>query len=333
MRAKKGSMIASDARSRARFLAGLAAGATSLAVRRAARAEGEAVPLRIGLIPSDFSAQPYYAKNLGMFARHGLAPEFTSMNSGALIVSAIVGGALDIGFSNISSLAIAHAKGVPITLLAAANLYDASSPTVGLLAVKRDSKLTSAKDFTGKTIGVGSLNNVTHLGARAWIDDNGGDSSSVKWIEVVISTMAAALESGRIDGATLDLGVDPTLGKPGDPLRIAAATFSAIAPRFITGGWVTTPDWLAKHPAEAKSFALTMTEAAQWANTPGNRKASAAILAGYLAESPDQINASQRVVYGTSLTAPALQPLIDLVARYKVIPASYPASEIIGALS
>jgi NitT/TauT family transport system substrate-binding protein len=326
-------MTRSDVRSRARFLGGFAAAGAALGTARLARAQTAAVPIRIGLIPSDFAAQPYYAKDTGLFARHGLAPELNGMNNGALIASAIAGGALDVGFSNIPSLVAAHAKGVPVTLIAAANLYEASSPTVGLLAVKRDSKLASAKDFAGKVIAVGAINNVTHLGARAWIDDNGGDSGSVKWIELPISAMAAAVEGDRVDGAILDLGVDPTLGKPANPLRVAAATFTAIAPRFLTGAWFTTPDWLAKNAVAARAFVTAMTEAAQWANAPAHHQASAAILAGYLKESPDEINATPRVTYGTTLAVPMVQPLIDLVARYKLIAAAFPAAEFIGSTS
>jgi NitT/TauT family transport system substrate-binding protein len=324
-------MIRSRERVRAQFLADVAVGIAAAALSDPVAAQTVPVPIDIGIIPSDFSGQPYYAQDRGFFARHDLSGNLNNMANGATIAAALAGGSLDVGFSSLPTLVIAHSRGLPFALLAAANLYDANSPTVGLLAVKRESKLSAAKDFNGKLIGIGAINNITHLGARAWIDDNGGDSNSVKWLEVPISTMASAVITSRIDGVILDLGVYPTLGKPGDPLRIAAATFTAIAPRFLTGGWFTTRDWLVKHPLEARNFVASMSDAAQWANASKNHRASAEILARYLKSSPDEINASPRVVYGTSITVAMVQPLVDVVARYKVIPAAFPASDLIAA--
>ena len=324
-------MIRTHAPSRSRFLSGLASAAGVTAASSTALAQKAPSTVRVGIIPSDFGAQPYYAKDLGFFMRRDLTAELTGLANGAAIAAAVAGGALDVGFSNIVTLVTAHAKGLPFTILAAANLYDATSPTVGLLAVKRESKLNTAKDFNGKIVGVGAINNVTHLGARAWIDNNGGDSNAIKWIEVPITNMAAEVLTDRIDGVILDLGIYPTLGRPGDPLRIAAATFNAIAPRFLTGGWFTTQEWISKHSTEARDFVASMADAARWANTTKNHRASAEILARYLKSSANDINASPRVAYGTSVTAPMVQPLIDVVARYKVISAAFPAADMIAS--
>ncbi len=324
-------MFGTHAQTRRRFLSGFASAAGAAAASAAAIAQTASSTVRVGIIPSDFGAQPYYAKDMGFFTHRELSAELTGLANGSAIAAAVAGGALDIGFSNIVTLVTAHAKGLPFTILAAANLYDAMSPTVGLLAVKRESKLNAAKDFNGKTVGVGAINNVTHLGARAWIDNNGGDSNGIKWIEVPITNMAAEVLTDRIDGVILDLGIYPTLNKPNDPLRIAAATFTAIAPRFLTGGWFATQEWVSKHAAETRDFAASMADAARWANMVKNHRASAEILARYLKSSADDINAAPRVAYGTSVTAPMVQPLIDVVARYKVISAAFPAAEMIAS--
>ena len=65
-----------------------------------ARAQSTRTTLRIGLIPTDVAAQPYYARELGLFEKAGFDLELTPLTNGASIMSAVAGGSLDIGFSN-----------------------------------------------------------------------------------------------------------------------------------------------------------------------------------------------------------------------------------------
>lgn len=59
----------------------------------------------------------------------------------------------------------------------------------------------------------------------------------------------------------------------------------------------------------------------------------AAILAKYVGQTPAQINAAPRAVYGTELTPSLVQPTIDLLAKYRIIHAAFPASEMIAKLT
>jgi NitT/TauT family transport system substrate-binding protein len=283
-------------------------------------------PLRIGVIPSDFSAQPYYAQDMGFFAKQGLTVEIVPVNNGAAAAAAVLSGSIELAYSNVMSLAIAHDKGIPLTILALANIYSADAPAGGLIGVKRAAPIATAQDLNGKTVAVGALNNVTHLGARAWVDANGGDSTSIHWLEIQISAMAAAVLSGRIDAAVMDQGVYPTLGKPGDPIRVIGHAYDAVAHTFAVGGWFASADWAKQHPLEAHKFAAAMADAATWAKT--HHRESAAILAKYLKESADDINANARYAYGTAATTAMLQPSIDVSAKYGLIHAAFPATEL-----
>jgi NitT/TauT family transport system substrate-binding protein len=299
----------------------------TLAVWGGSRATAQTTaPLRIGVIPSDFSAQPYYAQDMGFFAKQGLSVEIVPVNNGAAAAAAVLSGSLDLAYSNVMSLAIAHDKGIPLTILALANIYSADAPAGGLIGVKRASSILTAQDLNGKTVAVGALNNVTHLGARAWVDANGGDSTSIHWLEIQISAMAAAVLSGRIDAAVMDQGVYPTLGKSGDPIRVIGHAYDAVAHTFAVGGWFASADWAKQHPLEAHKFAAAMTDAATWAKT--HHRESAAILAKYLKESADDINANARYAYGTATTSAMLQPSIDVSAKYGLIHAAFPATEL-----
>lgn len=282
--------------------------------------------VRIGVVPGEFSAQPWYADEVGIFAKYGLKVQISPFTSGAAGAAALVSGAFDIIFTNVLSLAIAYQKGLPLTAIAVANIYSPKDWGSGVLAVDRGSPLNSAKSFAGKTIAVNALNNAMELGARAWIDKNGGDSSTVRWVEIPDFQQEGAVESGRVDAAVMSAGVYPKLGKPDYPIRVVAPALGAIAPTFAVDVWATSNDWLAQHPNEARAFVAAMREAAVWGNT--HHHESAEILTKYTKRSLADIEASVRYIYGTDLTPQALQPQIDAAAKYGWL-ASFPAQRLI----
>jgi NitT/TauT family transport system substrate-binding protein len=93
----------------------------------------------------------YYAKQMGYFERNGLDAEVSSMANGAAILSAVSGGALDIGSADLVALSYAHTKGLPFTILFPGGLYTAKTPTDALL-VPASSTVQKAADLNGKTI-------------------------------------------------------------------------------------------------------------------------------------------------------------------------------------
>jgi NitT/TauT family transport system substrate-binding protein len=316
--------------SRRAFLARSAAASGAFAAlgMRTASAQG-LTTLNVAAIPSDISGSAYYAADNGFFKKAGMDAQFLALTSGPAIAAAVLGGSADVGYSNVISLAIAHSRGLPITILFPANLHVHEAPTAGLLAVKKTSAITSAKDLNGKVMAVIGLNNIADIAARAWIDKNGGDSKTVKSVELPFPEMKAALEADRIDAAVLDTTGDPTLGKPGDTLRLIASTFDAVATRFAPSVWFSTTDWVTKHPAQAKGFVTAMRESALWANK--NHRDSAVILAKYAHMTTAQIGTFTRATYGDRLTPELIQPNIDVAAKYGVIKAAFPASDIISS--
>jgi NitT/TauT family transport system substrate-binding protein len=321
--------------SRRSFLTRSAASAAGLSIAgpaalRPAFAQALA-PLNVAAIPSDISGSAYYAEANGYFKKAGMQASFGGFPNGPAIASAVLGGAADVGYSNVISLAIAHTKGLPITILVPANLHVHEAPTAGLLAVKSDSPIKTAKDFTGKIVAVSGLNNIADIAMREWIDKNGGDSKSVKSVELPFSAMKAALEAGRVDGAALDGTSDPLLNKAGDTLRLIASTFDAVSPRFAPSVWFSTTDWVNKNPARAKAFVAAMREAGAWANT--HHRESAEVLAKYVRNTAAEIDSYTRVTYGDKLPPELIQPNIDVAFKYGVIKAAFPASEIISPAS
>jgi NitT/TauT family transport system substrate-binding protein len=281
--------------------------------------------LAIGTIPIDPTAEVYYAQEMGFFKKAGLNVTITPFASGGAIASAVVGGAVDIGLADSVSMTSAHAHGLPLTYLAPAGVYKKGAETYEI-AVPDASPIHTAKDFDGKTIAVNGLKNINEIPTDAWIDNNGGDSKSVKFIEMPYPAMLPALDAKSVDGVAL---VEPfmtfALAKGG--YRLISLTDHNLAPQFAVAGWAATKPWAAAHPDLVKKFVAVMNETAKWANA--NHAQSGAILTRIAKLPPGLADKMQRAYYGERLDPAMLQPVIDATAKYGVIPKSFPASEII----
>ncbi len=280
--------------------------------------------LRIGVSPIEPSAEIYYAKDMGFFTKAGLDVETTSMQGSSLIVSAIVGGTLDLGFDTLDVLATQHLKGIPLVIIAPS--HDYLSPLTlrtQALAVPANSPLQSAKDLNGKTIAVSTLHSLADLGARVWIDQNGGDSSSVKFTEVPFPAIPGALDAGRIDAAWV---VEPFITVAKKTNRILFYGFDGIAKHFIVGAWVATRQWANDHPDLVSRFAAVIHDTAVWANK--NPQQSGAILAKYDKIEPAVIAAMARNHYAEQINPALMQPLIDAAAKYNGFK-TFPAQDLL----
>lgn len=287
--------------------------------------------LRIALIPGDISAEAYYAKDLGYFKKAGFDVEFTPITSGAAISAAVASGAVEIGFSNIISLAIAHEKGVPFTLLAPANLHVPTQVTAGILTVLKNGPIKTAKDLNGKIVAVNGLNNISSVSVQAYVDKNGGDWKSIKFIELPFPQMPEAVRTGKVDGASIDAANEQLLVKPDSDLRRLSNVFDAVGSRFSPSSWFTSVAWADAHPAQVRAFIAVMAQAAAWANA--NHAASAEILSKYTGKTSAEIESVTRAPYGTKITPELVQPSIDAAAKYGLIKASFPATDLISPLA
>jgi NitT/TauT family transport system substrate-binding protein len=277
--------------------------------------------LNVATTPNDSGAEVYYAVDMGFFKKAGLDVTITTLNNGGLIGAGVASGSFDVAQASLSSIASAHERGINFVIVAPAALYISDRPTSALIVTKT-SPIASAKDLEGKVIAVNGLFNVTQVGPEAWIEQNGGNLASVKFIELPFADMPGALASGRIDAAQVsEPALDAAL-KGG--ARILAPAYDAIGKRFLLAGWFSTTAWADANPDIARKFNAVMIETARWANA--NPALSAKILEKYtkLPVSPTM----SRVLYPERAQPSEAQPLIDASARYKALHKTFPASEI-----
>ena len=313
-------------RSRSHFLAASASTVAAFAVPRRSEAQTLA-HVRIALIPSDFAGCAYYAQGLGYFAAAGLDAELMPISNGAAIQAAVLSGSVDIGYSNVVSVAAAHDRGIPLAFVCGAGVQTAQNDISGLLVVAATSTIAKPRDLEGKTIAVSGINEIATLSVRNWMDTNGADSTRARFLELPFPAMAEAVRSGRIDAASVTRALAPDAGAPGSALRLVVNTFNTVAPRWSTSAWIASREWIAGHGPVLAAFLIAMRRAATWANA--HHPESARILATALNKPLSEIESIQRIPYLTHLTPALLQPSIDLAARYGIVKAPFPAADIL----
>jgi NitT/TauT family transport system substrate-binding protein len=310
--------------SRARAIASIAGGiAAPFALVRAARAQTQ--PLRIAYIPTENCAQVYYAQEQGFFAKAGLEVHLEPINFSAAIASAVLAGSIDIGNISTLTMTVAHNKRIPLVYIAAGNafLLTKGIPDAGIL-VAATSPIRAARDLNGKTFGCSGLGSFGEFIPRAWVDANGGDSATMKFVELPNAELAFGVTSGRVDAAFVS---PPAFGKGlKEGCRMLAVASDAVAKEFMGSGWFATAAWADAHPAVISAFIAALRDATAWARA--NPDKAVDILARYLKLEPSVLASAERVTFLDRLEPRFLQPPINVVARYSKFP-QFPAGELI----
>lgn len=288
---------------RSALLAALGAAALPLP----ARAQATALQVGAGLIEPQ--AQAYYARANGFFKSRGLDVNVVTSANGAATTAAVAGGSLQIGITSVLGLAQAVGRGLPFATFAPGGIHDSRFPASGVL-VANDSKLTSAKDLSGKVVGVSTLKGLDQLVVSVLIDKLGGDVASVKFIELRPTEALAALQSGRVDAINLE---DPEFTAARAATRFLGDAEDAVGKIFVETTWFATRDWLAKNADAARRFREAVIAAGAWAMA--NPVPAATVLQQDLKVTTTR--ATQR--FAAQFNLADYQVLLDAAAKFKFI--------------
>jgi NitT/TauT family transport system substrate-binding protein len=290
----------------------------------AGSAAAHLTPLRVSTGVTDDATVLFYAMQSGMFKKAGLDVQFAAAQSGAAVATAVVAGTIDIGKSSLVNLMNAHLRGIPVQLVAAGAIFDSRVAPFGQVLVAADSGITSGKDLTGKTIGVPYLQDFNVLVVRMWVDQTGGDSKTLKFVEIPDSALTAALIAHRIDACVLQ---EPNLSAAIQTRQVKAFTVTPSDPAFLFSAWFADTDWIATHADTVAAFIRVM--AASTAYTNAHPDATAKLMADATGVPLDTFLKTPRLHSSMSLSTSAIQPYIDVAARYGLIQQAFPAQTMI----
>ena len=280
--------------------------------------------IRIASSPADGIVPVLYAQQNGAFAKVGLDVSVTKMNGGA-VVAGVLGGSLDIGKSSVVAIILAHAKGIPLMIVAPSAVYDPKTPDA-VLGVKSDSGITSAKDLAGKTIAVSTLGDISEVALRSWFDQNNVDSKAVQLVEISISATAPAVEQGRVQAGVL---IKPFITDAVDSgkERVLAPVYGAIGPRFLESVYYGNKTYLDANRGSILAFKRVLDQSSKYVNT--HLVETSDLLASFVGMDPQRAAHVSRIVTAESLEPRDVQPVIDAMVRTHMLDKSFDAREII----
>lgn len=308
------------------FACGVTAGALGAWSAPAAAQTAELTTIRLGTNVNDDSTPLFWAQASGIFTRAGLKVDIVKFTSGSTAIAALIGGSLDVARGSLLPLISARSHGVPVEIVAPAELFVANDPSEGIVVLK-DSTIASGKDLNGATMPTPSLHDFDEMSTRAWIDATGGDSRTVKFIELPSPAVLPALEQGRVAAAFLS---NPflTSAVASGRAKVIGEPNGSIAKRFLITCYCSTETFVNRNRDAIRKLADALGRSAAYAN--GHRAEVLPVIAPYWGV-PASVIAAMAVTHGASrLDLHEIQPLIDAALRYGVIKTPLTAKSMIA---
>jgi len=275
--------------------------------------------IAVGTSSTLSNASLYYADSSGAFSRRKLAAKLSVTQSGAAAIPLLLNGQLQFAAADPVSAIVAVSKNIPVTIVATGSVTsDAAAADSSSILVRADSPITSVRDLDGRTVAVNALKSLAHVTAMRVIDNQGGNSAAVKFVELPLPQMVDAVARGQVDAATENEpysthGVESGLRKIATPLSEAVPG----SPQVV---YLAEKRYVAEHQPLVRAFTEAITEAN-----------------GYLGQHPEELRAVGRtststppavldkiilpVFNGERLSQGQLTGVMDLLVRYRVISA------------
>jgi len=302
----------------------LAAGAT-LVLPRIAVAQA-LKPVAVGSVIAEDSVPCWYAVTSGMFRRAGLDVTYQKVSNGSASATGIATGTFNVGNTNAMAAINAHVHGVPLTIIGSSGLYGGQPHFQAVISLK-DAPFQTAAECNGKTLGTTSVRDINSMVFLNWMDKNGGDSKSLKVVEVPYSAILPALEQGRIDvGTTLQPFLNQALAT--GKARIFCDNYTSVG-RCVTSVYVANSSWADANPETVRTFVRVLREAQVWANA--HHPETAQIMSTESGVEVSAITSGGREDFDPGFAEPRdFQSIIDVAVKYGALDKRIDAQELIS---
>jgi NitT/TauT family transport system substrate-binding protein len=173
-------------------------------------------------------------------------------------VQFILGGSADVAVNDTDEVLLAVAQGADI------KVFMANATKVDYTLVTNDPNIKTAKDLSGKLVGMSGPAGFDALMGRVFMQLNGVDPDSAKWTIVGGSPdRMKALQVGRIDAAIIFLPHYLQL-KAKKAKAYKVVNLADVVPDVLKGVYYARTKWIDKNPKIVKDIIRSQLEAAKW---------------------------------------------------------------------
>jgi NitT/TauT family transport system substrate-binding protein len=257
----------------------------------------------------------------GDFTKAGLTVTAAANKSANDAVPQLLSGAEQVAVLDTITYMQARSQGIPVKIIAGAGEQstegDAGTMSAATVVAKSGSAISSAKDLVGKKVAVPGIKTQTWMNIRAAVDQAGGDSSKVNFVEASGPQMIDMVTQGTVDAATA--------AEPLGSASIASGQVKAVINTDAPGNkgvpssvYVATEDFISKNPETVKKFTDAIYQGATQLN--GHRDLSVKIAQDQLNYKPEQLKNAFFITLSTAPVDPArLDALSALAVKYGIL--------------
>ncbi len=282
-----------------------------------AAAPGQPDDVKVGLISILDVAPIYLGQEKGFFEKRNIKLTLQPAEGGTETVPSVMSGNQQFGFSNVVTLLLAQAQGLPVKVVSnGTNSTGADGNDFGALMVAGDSPIKSVADLAGKKVAVNTFQNVVELAVRASALKAGVDPESIEFVKLGFPEMPAALAEGRADAVFV---VEPfqqvVLSQGG---RALASSYVDTAPNLSVAMYFTSKQLLGENPDLVKRFTDAMNESLAYAD--GHPDEVRQILPTYTKIGPELIPNLVLPKWPAEINEDSVEAIAKLAEEEQVLP-------------
>ncbi|MGC5171728.1 ABC transporter substrate-binding protein [Micromonospora sp. DT81.3] len=224
---------------------------------------GELTAVRVAALPIAETGALWGAIDEGIFEEHGFEVEIVPAQGGAQAIPALLSGDIQFAIGQPFGPIRADLQDLGVVVIGnyASSLEEGKD--VNAVVSLADSGITTPKDLEGKRVSVNSLGAAGDVTIMKAVEDDGGDPSTIEFVEVAFPDAQAQLDAGNIDAAWVpDPFMSQIVGAGGN---LVVHPYQATIPGLPLLVDITTQELLDTEPELVSEFADAMAEALDWA--------------------------------------------------------------------
>jgi NitT/TauT family transport system substrate-binding protein len=281
------------------------------------QASGEQRQVRVAALPITETAALWGGSKAGIFAKHGLQVEVVPAQGGAQAIPALINGDIDFAIGQPFGPFRADLQDLGVVLIGNYASSYADGDDINAVVASAKSGITRPAQLAGRRVAVNSLGAAGDVTIMAAVEQDGGDPSTIKFVEVAFPDAPAQLEAGNIDAAWVPEPFVTQLRSRGDTLVIAP--YQATVPGLATLTTIATKKRMESDPELIAAFSAAMKETLQWAQDPANETEVRQAIKDNL-ELPEAVADSVRLpAFGWQIDRASLETLATLAGKYRVL--------------
>ena len=204
-------------------------------------------------------APVFYARDSGLFARHGLDVAVVIIGLNSNIPPLLVSGSAQIGGTTSSVLLQAVDSGLDLVAVAGAGISDNHTRDSAVL-VRPAAGIGTPASLMGRTVGVPGVGAIFDVLFRNWLIGQKLDPTRIHFVETDLAQQMELLRSGSVDAV---IGNNPSMQRiissgAGTILGYFTDSLPGPIPLIV---YAASAEWARSHPTELAAFRAVNAEA------------------------------------------------------------------------